>query len=142
MKHYLPLFIAVLTVSCGSEGASDRNKNTNGSQPISVSMAECAAIFKVTATTAEEKGKSAQKVSEMRRGADAFLSAAHAQAETEGASNVSRYVADAHAEKLAKWEERWLGGSDVAFIMDVSENLEWVQYCAKMGKSYGVLPLP
>ena len=135
------LAIAVMTglLALGACGKAGEAKSA--SQPISESMAECAAIFNVTALTAERKGKSAQQVSAMREGAGAFREAAVKRAGVEGASRPEADVRKTYAEKYAKWEARWLGSSDAAFILDARENLDWVQYCGKMGKAHGVLPV-
>ena len=116
-------------------------EGNSASQPISESMAECAAIFEVTAISADDKGKPDRQITAMHEGAYAFRKAAVMRASQEGVANPKAFVAATYNAKRKKWGARWLDSSDAAFILDASENLDWVRYCGKMGKAHGVLPV-
>jgi hypothetical protein len=115
--------------------------HAHAAQPISVSLAECAVIYNVTSIRAEEKGKPEQQILTMRKMSDVFKKAAYKTAVREGRDDGTSYI-DAKLPALqSKWNERWRGGDDMKALSLMKKNMEWVQYCGKLGKDRGLLPL-
>jgi hypothetical protein len=110
-------------------------------QRISVSMAECGAIFQTFSLTAEAKGKTTLQITTMRRGVAAFREAAIEQARKEGAPNPAQFVEDVYEKKSAEWRRKAIEANDAEAIAGAREMFDWVQYCGKMGKAYDVLPV-
>ncbi len=110
-------------------------------QAISVSMAECSAIYDVLAESASYRGKTENQIQQMQAAAAEFQAHAVVRAESEGRADPEQFIADTYADKREYWAERWFDSSDFSFLADFSENIEWTKYCASMGKHYGVLPL-
>ncbi len=129
MRLFLTVLITLIAVPAMAQ-------NT---QPISVSLAECSVIFKVLRTTAAQKGKSQEQLDKLRRGSETFLNAARAEAEKE--QKPEGFVDDELPRLTTKWDERWLSASNTTLIANMSENMDWVQYCGKLGKYKGILPI-
>lgn len=110
-------------------------------QDISVSMAECAAIYDVLAESADYRGKSEDQIQKMLEVSSEFKDHAVPRAEAEGKAEPEQFIAQTYADKRLYWAERWFDSSDFSFLANFSENIEWTKYCASMGKHYGILPL-
>lgn len=110
-------------------------------QDISISMAECAAIYAVLAESADYRGKPEEQIQQMQAASTEFRTHAVPRAEAEGKAEPEQFIAQTYADKRLYWAERWFDSSDFSFLASFSENIEWTKYCASMGKHYGVLPL-
>ncbi|WP_432696117.1 hypothetical protein ACQUQP_16445 [Marinobacterium sp. YM272] len=110
-------------------------------QDISVSMAECSAIYDVLAESAGYRGKPENQIQQMLAASSEFKAHAVLRAESEGRANPEQFIAHTYADKRLYWAERWFDSSDFSFLANFSENMEWTKYCASMGKHFGVLPL-
>ena len=128
------LFALVLFLSLSSFQAQ-------ASQPISVSLAECSTIFEVMSISAAEKGKPDKQIQRMRKGAEAFKNDAYKRASTEGRSDAKSFIDNKLIELNQKWTERWLTSSDMKALSQMDETMEWVQYCAALGKERKILPI-
>lgn len=108
-------------------------------QPISVSLAECSVIFKVLRVTAAQRGKTQEQLDKLRKGSEIFLDTARTEAEKE--QQPEGFIDDELPRLTDKWDNRWLSASDTTLLANMSENMEWVQYCGKLGKHKGILPI-
>ena len=113
---------------------------TQASQPISISMAECSVIFDVLSITAEKRNKPQKNIDQMKRGAAIFKDAAYKQASSEGQAEPKAYIDNELTRLNKKWSDRWLNASQDQFIKAAEENLQWVQYCSKLGRERMLLP--
>ncbi len=135
MKRQAIVLAAVcfLGVSLGMmQGTEAQNK-----QPISVSMAECSVIFSMVA---ENSGKEEKKVKGLRKGADLFQKHAVIEAKAENQPDPEAYVKSNTAKLVKKWDER-LMSEEIKMLFYMSESMEWIQYCGKLGKDRGFLPV-
>ncbi|NCT41199.1 MAG: hypothetical protein GW778_06025 [Alphaproteobacteria bacterium] len=116
-------------------------QSARAAQPISISLAECSVIYNVVSMTAQAKGKPETQIKALRKTSDAYKDAAATQAKAEGQSDGKAYIDKQLPALIEKWDERWLSGDDVKVLSHMKENWEWVQYCGKLGKDRGLLPL-
>lgn len=72
---------------------------------------------------------------------DIFKEDAEKQAVSEGQPNGQAYINANMPELLDKWDKRWLSASTAQLLRNMPENMEWVKYCGKLGKSRGLLPI-
>ncbi len=126
----------ILTCILAVIGTPSMAQNT---QPISVSLAECSVIFKVMRISAAQKGKSQEQLDKLKKGSEVFLNEAYKQAESEG--QASGYIAEQLPRLGEKWDSRWLSASTATLMANMNENMDWVQYCGKLGKHKGILPV-
>ena len=116
-------------------------QSAQAQQPISVSLAECSVIFNVMSITAEQKGKPAKQINGMREASAALKQGAIIEAQAEGQPDGTTYINSKMPALIQKWDMRWLSVSTADLIKNMPENMEWVQYCGKLGKDRGLLPI-
>lgn len=116
-------------------------QHVQAAQPISESMVECSVIYELFSETAAQKNKSAKQIEIMQKSSKAFIAASYVQAKNEKRPDVNQYVDDVFAEKMAHWEDRIFKSSDLDFVANSKDMFDWVQYCGKMGKAKGILPV-
>ena len=97
-------------------------------QPISQSMSECAALYRVVACrmSGEERAEKLNKV------ADDWMTTAVATAQSEGHSNPAAYVQEKSSAKYDGWYSeglRWFLTEDFR---------DWTAYCRSLGKNRGM----
>ncbi len=109
-----------------------------GKQPIATSMAECAAIYDVIGDLGEKRGESSTRIDRFRSGAVAFRSSAVERLTQQGASKPLQQVNGIYAAKRRKWSDKWLTGKSLSALRTLKEDKEWIPYCRKMGKNFGV----
>lgn len=122
-------FWAALIVSVSHPGAAER-------QAISVSLAECSAVFEQVSSSASAQVRNPLGAAKSRRAARRFLTAAEAQARKEGQTHPRRLITAALNDKREKWTGRF------ARVSLIEDNLDWVDYCTSLGRKKKVLPLP
>ncbi len=127
-------FLAALLLILTASPALAQN-----TQPISKSLAECSVIFKVMRITAAQKNKPQEQLDKLQKGSDVFLEAAYDEAKTEG--QAEGYIDGELPALNEKWDKRWVSGTDLEILGYMQENIEWTQYCGKLGKHKGFLPI-
>ncbi|MEL7465926.1 MAG: hypothetical protein AAFN79_17780 [Pseudomonadota bacterium] len=112
-------------------GAAVLAAPTDARQPISVSLAECSAIygemsgFTSAGSTPERKAKAAAL-------SVAFRDEAVAEATREKVADPQAHVGDWLARHEAKWS------AQIRDVTRLSETKDWIDYCKALGRDRGV----
>lgn len=77
----------------------------------------------------------------MRKMADTYRDDAYKAAQSEGHKDGRAYIDERLPALIEKWDERWLTEDHFKALSLMKENMEWVDYCAKLGKERHLIPL-
>ena len=116
-------------------------------QALSKSLMECSLVFEVNKNMAKDMGRVREKdvLKKYDKAIEAFRDASEDEARKEGVPNRLSYMKDMEKELRPKWQEKY---GTIAQMTDVTklpkemeDIMDWIEYCSKLGKNLGFLPI-
>jgi hypothetical protein len=104
--------------------------------PLWAYLAECSAVFAAAAQSDGYVGATGDEVALVTRAAEAYLAHAVAAAGEAGQADPEADVASIMTYLTPRWENR------IDRFLSVKSNLDWIDYCRRLGIDRGIVPLP
>jgi hypothetical protein len=104
--------------------------------PLWAYLAECSAVFAAAAQSDGYVRATGDEVALVTRAAEAYLARAVTAAGEAGQADPEADVASIMTYLTPRWENR------IGRILSVKSNLNWIDYCRRLGIAQGIVPLP
>jgi hypothetical protein len=109
---------------------------TEPQPPLWAYLAECSALFEVMAQADGYAGATDKQRADAMTTARLFLAEAEQEAAADGQAEPQAAVASV----MGYLRERWQTRSEN--LLSLPSNVKWIEYCGRLGREQGVLPLP
>ena len=104
--------------------------------PVWAYLAECSAVFAAAAQSDGYAGATGDEVALVTQASEAYLARAVVVAGEAGQPDPEADVASIMTYLTPRWENR------IDRFLSVKSNLDWIDYCRRLGIDQGIVPLP